>query len=84
MKNPLAAYPLDDLKLVYRTLHSQLTVHTDLLDSTLLADLQRYLQEQARTDGVATADHAQWDVWLGNPVVACEERMAQRRTLKDN
>ena len=78
----LAAYPLADLKLIYRTVHAQLTANTELLDSQLLADLQAYLQQQARAQGVSVTDHAQWDAWLGNPHTACAVRAAQRRTLE--
>jgi hypothetical protein len=60
----LDTYPLAELKLIYRALHSQLTHNPDLLDSALLHDLQTHLQREARGAGVVATDHAQWDAWL--------------------
>jgi hypothetical protein len=60
----LTQYPLQDLKLVYRLLHTQLPQHPQLIDSELLADLQRYLQQQAGHDGIDVSHHAQWARWL--------------------
>lgn len=64
----LADYSIDELKLVYVTLHSQLPAQIALMDSELLQDLQTYLQAQARRDGVDVSHHAQWAAWLaGRP-----------------
>jgi hypothetical protein len=64
----LADYPLDELKLIYRTLHAQLPTAPDLMDAGLLLDLQTWLQGQARAAGVDVSHHAQWAAWLsGRP-----------------
>ena len=63
MKN-LHEYPVSELKLVYRVLHSQITNHPDLMDSDLLHDLQRYLQKKAGEDGVDVSMHIHWSAWL--------------------
>jgi hypothetical protein len=60
----LLQYPLPELKLVYRLLHTQLPHHPQLIDSELLQDLQTFLQQQARRDGVDVSHHAQWARWL--------------------
>lgn len=62
----LCDYPIDDLKLVYQLLHSQLPSQPSLMDSELLHDLQTYLQQCARDDGVDVSLHAQWASWLNN------------------
>lgn len=62
----LDQYPLEDLKLIYRLLHSQLQTHFELMDSELLGDLQTHLQERARADGVDVSLHAQWATWLND------------------
>jgi len=74
-------YPLDELKLVYRVLHSRLASHLDLLDSGFFADLQTCLQRRAQADGVDVTDHGAWDAWLGNEVVGCDVRMRGRSRL---
>lgn len=63
---PLDGYPLDELKLVYRLLHSQLPEHMALIDSQLLHDLQTYLQQQASKDGIDVSLHSEWAAWLNN------------------
>lgn len=65
----LPEYDLAELKLIYRLLHSHLQEEIDLMDSQLMHDLQRYLQEQARADGVDVSVHAQWATWLNGGVV---------------
>lgn len=65
----LTGYDLDELKLIYRLLHSHLQNEIDLMDSQLMHDLQRHLQEQARADGVDVSVHAQWATWLNGGVV---------------
>ncbi len=62
--NELERYPLSELKLVYRLLHSQLSQQPELMDSDLLQDLQTLLQKRARQDGVDVSLHAQWAAWL--------------------
>ncbi|RMG15046.1 MAG: hypothetical protein D6731_09295 [Planctomycetota bacterium] len=59
-----STYRTAELKAVYRVLHGQLRAHLELLDSDLLSDLQTYLQELARTEGVDVSDHAAWEDWL--------------------
>ena len=68
MKN-LQDYPLGELKLCYRILHSQIQQHMELMDAELLDDLQRYLQQQATADGVDVSLHAQWSSWLNDGTV---------------
>lgn len=76
-----ARFDLSELKLVYRVLHAHLMEHIELMDADFLSDLQRWLQTIAAQQGVDVADHAQWDAWLGNTVVSCADRVADRRTL---
>ena len=64
---PMSAFDpfaLDDLKLVYRALHLQLLKQTDLLDCEFFSELQVFLQDQAKADGVDVGDHGRWDAWL--------------------
>lgn len=61
----LQQYPLEELKLVYRTLHAALPLNPELMDAALLDDLQRYLMVRAREEGVDVSLHAQWAAWLG-------------------
>lgn len=82
MSASLEDYSLDELKLIYRLLHAQLTTHLELMDSALLHDLQALLQMHAKAAGVDLADHGQWDAWLGNAAASCAERVAERRTLR--
>ena len=74
-------YPLDELKLVYRVLHSRLSAHLDLLDSRFFLDLQTYLHRRAALDGVDVTDHGAWDRWLGNEAVSCAVRVQGRKQL---
>ena len=60
----LEAYPLADLKRVYLALHNQLRDDVELMDSELLEDLQRLLQEHAQKEGIDVSHHAQWATWL--------------------
>jgi len=60
----ITQYPLQELKLIYRILHTQLPQNPPLLDSELLQELQTYLQQQAREAGVDVSHHAQWARWL--------------------
>ncbi len=64
---PFQPFDLDDLKLVYRTLHTQLLVNMDLLDCGFFSDLQAHLQALAKADGVDVGDHGRWDAWLKRP-----------------
>lgn len=65
----LTEYDLAELKLIYRLLHSHLHAEIDLMDSQLLHDLQRHLQDKARADGVDVSVHGQWATWLNDGVV---------------
>ncbi len=65
----LAEYDLMELKLIYRLLHSHLQDEIELMDSQLLHELQRYLQDKARADGIDVSVHAQWATWLNGGVV---------------
>ncbi len=75
-------YPLSEQKLVYRVLHQHLSEHPELMDSTILDDLQAGLQKAARAEGIDVTDHLAWDRWLGNPLVPCDVRMAKRRVIE--
>ena len=74
-------HPISEWKLVYHILHGQLARHPELIDSGFLADLQRYLQVQAQSNGVDVSDHGSWDAWLGNEPVSCAVRMAGRSSI---
>jgi len=60
----LSNYSLPELKLVYQILHGQISTAPALMDTQILEDLQRYLQQQASTDGVDVSLHAEWSAWL--------------------
>jgi hypothetical protein len=60
-------FALDDLKLVYRALHTQLLATPELLDCQFVSDLQTHLQTLAKADGVDVGDHGRWDAWLKRP-----------------
>ena len=75
MQQPLSHFDAADLKLVYRVLHKSLMANIELMDSDFFEKLQTWLQSCAQADGVDTTDHAQWDAWLGNRTLSCEERL---------
>jgi len=77
----IAAMDLDELKLVYRALHSGLADHVELMDTDFLIELQAFLQQQAKKDNVDVSDHAAWDAWLGNPATSCSTRVRRRREI---
>jgi hypothetical protein len=60
----VAALELDDLKLVYRVLHQNLKETPELLDCSFLDELQDFLHERAREEGIDGSDHGQWDAFL--------------------
>lgn len=62
--NVLDHYTLRELKLIYQVLHAALPETPELMDSEWLEDLQRYLQRQAREEGVDVSLHSQWAAWL--------------------
>jgi hypothetical protein len=62
----LKEYPVDELKLIYQVLHASLPGEPELMDSLLLEDLQRFLQERATQDGVDVSTHSQWAGWLAD------------------
>lgn len=64
MMKKLTEYPVEELKLIYHLLHTQIPQHTRLISSDLLQDLQDYLLQQARDEGVDVAVHKQWNSWL--------------------
>lgn len=73
---------LEDMKLVYRTLHRYLADHLELMDCTFFEELQTALQRRAQEQGVDVGHHGAWDLWLGNTdATPCEERVKKRRTL---
>ncbi len=79
-----AHHELDELKLVYRVLHESLLKHFDLMDTRFLHQLQHFLHECARKEGIDASDHSQWDRWLGNEdALPCEERVSRREVLRE-
>lgn len=60
----LDEYSLEEIRLIYQLLHSQVLDTPALMDSELLSDLQRYLQQQATRDGVDVSAHSEWSAWL--------------------
>lgn len=78
----LAAHSLDELKLVYRVLHRHLSQHPEMMDTHFLIELQRFLHNCAKQDGVDISDHGAWDAWVGNESgPSCEVRMGARRQI---
>ena len=73
----IKTYKISDLKQVYRVLHENLLVRTDLMDSELFEDLQAYLQGVATLCGVDIADHKAWNDWLKDETETVE--IVQRR-----
>jgi len=57
-------YPVSELKLIYQILHSQIQENFDLMDSSLLQDLQSVLQSLATKDGIDVSLHSDWSSWL--------------------
>lgn len=74
-------YSIEEWKLIYRVLHRNLTVHTELLEAEFFYDLQKLLQRHAQNEGIDIADHGAWDAWLGNAPASCEERVKRRTIL---
>lgn len=73
---------IEDVKLIYRTLHRHLADNLDLMDCEFFDALQSALQEKAQAEGVDIGHHGAWDLWLGNlDSVPCEERMKNRKQL---
>lgn len=62
----IAAHSLDELKLVYRALHTQLREFPELMDTDFVIELQQFLQSKALADGVYVSHHAAWEAWLEN------------------
>lgn len=63
MKN-LTAYSVEELKLIYHLLHTQIPQHPKLIGSDLLQDLQDHLLKLAKEDGIDVTVHKQWNHWL--------------------
>ena len=59
-------YSVNELKLVYSTLHAQLTERPELMDSDLMGGLQTHLPQAAKADGVDASTHSQWVAWLND------------------
>lgn len=78
----IAAHDLEELKLVYRVLHANLSQHPKLMDTHFLIELQNFLQARAKEDGVDVGHHGAWDTWLGNARVSCELRIKSRGEIK--
>jgi len=76
----VAAHSLEELKLIYRVLHRHLAEHTELMDTHFLIELQNFLHERARSEGVDPTNHGEWDMWLGNAdAPSCELRVSRRK-----
>lgn len=60
----LDEYTIEELKMIYLALHSQLQTNSALLDSELLHDVQSFLQTRAKIEGVDVSHHAHWADWL--------------------
>ncbi len=60
----LSEYAIGDLKLIYQLLHERLPGDPMLMDSDLLQDLQTFLQQRAKQEGIDVSLHAQWANWL--------------------
>ena len=61
---PLSEYPVAELKLIYQVLHAEIIQHPGLMDSELLQNLQKHLQEMATQDQVDVSTHSEWAAWL--------------------
>lgn len=59
-------YPVSELKLIYQILHGQIQENFELMDSSLLHDLQTVLQTLASNDGIDVSLHSDWSSWLNN------------------
>lgn len=80
----IAEHELEELKLVYRVLHENLRGHLELMDTDFLQQLQRFLHECARDQGVDASDHGQWDRWLGNEEAQpCDVRVSRRTVFRN-
>jgi hypothetical protein len=78
----MGLHDVEDLKLVYRTLHAHLAEHPELMETHFLIELQNFLHARARAEGVDTTHHGAWDAWLGNAdAVPCDVRVQGRRTV---
>jgi len=62
----IADYPVAELKLIYLLLHANVSSHFELMDSELLSDLQKHLQNTASREGIDVTHHVQWKAWLDN------------------
>jgi len=75
----IGSHALEELKLVYRVLHRHLAEHTELMDTHFLIELQNFLHTRASADGVDTANHGEWDAWLGNTRAEPRSRLPRPR-----
>jgi len=60
----VAALDPEELKLIYRVLHRQLTARPELIETHFLIELQKFLYAEAQEAHIDVADHAAWDRWL--------------------
>ncbi|MCG8419675.1 MAG: hypothetical protein MJE77_17215 [Proteobacteria bacterium] len=58
---------LNDMKLIYRVLQENMTKFPDLMECDFFDELQHFLQERAKAEGVGIADEGVWDSWLAQP-----------------
>jgi hypothetical protein len=63
LKN-LSEYPIDELKLIYHVLHTNMPQQPQLMGSYLLQDIQAQLLQQAKEQGVELNSPQQWSDWL--------------------
>ncbi len=78
----LASFEASDLKLIYVVLHRQLMDEMELLDSDFFTELQAWLQDHARHEGVDVSDHGQWDAWLKDRRAHSSNSTASRGGLR--
>lgn len=60
----MAACDLNELKLIYKVLHSQLREVPELMETQFVIELQTFLQNRAGDDGVDVGVHGDWENWL--------------------
>ncbi|MBI4864204.1 MAG: hypothetical protein HY815_28700 [Candidatus Riflebacteria bacterium] len=63
-RSPFSAFPLCELKLVYRVARDNLLKNSELAGSQFLSSLQIYLTAWATAEGVDASDPVQLAGWL--------------------
>jgi len=60
---------LSEAKLIYTTLHENLKIHPELIDTNFMIQLQTYLQQEAKRENIDISDHSEWEKWLGKSII---------------